>query len=119
MNTKFFLLLLIALLVANPTSSVINNKQRDVTPVNTESSSETTTPNKEHRNTQNLPWMLDWSTTHTVDHHPDDDCKFHHFHFNRFRAIRRRKLLCVFLTKLVLAIIHLSCFIYGFAFLIH
>jgi hypothetical protein len=119
MNTKFFFLLLIFLLIATTTSSVVNNKQKESAPIEAGTSSETKTSGKEHTSTERVPWIMDWSTTHNIDHHPDDDGKCHRFHFSRLSVIKRRRFFYLCLSKIILAIIHLSCFLYGFAHLLH
>ena len=117
MNTKFFILLLVALLITNTTSSILNNKLMDITPT-IEVGNDTIAGN-ELKSTQPMPWLMDWETSHDVNHHPDDDGKFHHFHFHRLSAIKRRRLLCLYLNKLILAVVHLRCFIYVFTYLFH
>lgn len=120
MNTKFFFLLLVSLLVSTSTSSIANAKKEvnNYAPTQTEKAKQA----KELSDQEPVSWtnhLAEENKTSGNEHKPsEDDGKFHHIHFNRVPETRRRRLV-VFISKFFLAIIHACCFIYCFLHVFH
>lgn len=51
--------------------------------------------------------------------HSEEDGKHHHIHFHRLTQSGRRRLIILFLAKLILIVSHISVLIYVFAHSIH
>jgi hypothetical protein len=122
MNTKFFILLLISLLIAITTSPAANPKKEHSADGHT--TEQTNKPAKEDSPREDIPFPGD----HDKDmnhgekvHRPnsDDDGKHHHFHYNRITGRKGRKWFLLFVSKLVLTVVHVCCFIYCFMHAFH
>jgi hypothetical protein len=121
MNTKFFFLLLVSLLVSTSTSSLVAGKF-EVTA--TGEKQHTPDVDKHSEGPLDVP-LSNWTPDPSKIHHDSkmplqpEDGKHHHFHFSRVDSVRRRKNLHRMICKIVLTIAHISCFIYCYMHAFH
>jgi NhaP-type Na+/H+ or K+/H+ antiporter len=122
MNTKFFFLLIVSLLIATSTASIVTNKKEVATTAETQTSADNAKPAKDHTSKEDVPLTNDFhkdSNHAEKDHRTTEDGKHHHFHFSRLTARKRKKFVLLFLSKLILTIAHVCCFIYCFLHVFH
>jgi hypothetical protein len=123
MNTKFFFLLIAALLISNTTSSLVRNKKQSYI-VEIANNNIEVNQGKEQPSQMDIPpsnpLHNDESQAKKV-HKPnsDEDGKHHHFHFGRITARNGRKILVLFISKLLLTIAHVASFIYCLQHVFH
>lgn len=106
MNTKNFLFTCLFLLVTFTAATVVY-KQKSLLPISAEAGSggiQVEIPLLEYPD----------PVADTKPHHPDDDGKYHDFHFDRILHFRRGRYACIFCAKTVLAIIHLAALLLGY-----
>jgi uncharacterized membrane protein affecting hemolysin expression len=120
MNTKFFLLLAALLLASNTISSSLSRRQSspiDLTnhgQVHISAASE----NDDVMGFAQINNVLDDGNFSNSSHN-DDDAKFHHFHFERFRRIRKSRSIVFFVLKLLLLFIHVCSLFFCNAQFLH
>jgi len=116
MYTKFFLFLVVSLLLASLTASVTISRQKQTNPIENGSDIKNIKSEKIH-SANDLLWNINWPDHADKDHHPhqDDDAKEHKFHLNRFNRIRRGKKVCCVLATVGLVVIHICLLIFSFA----
>jgi len=122
MNTKFFLLLIATLLISNTTSSLVSSKKES-------NSIETVKKTDEIKQAKEQPSHVDMPlskiaeeeshTTKTHKPNSEEDGKHHHFHFGRISARNGWKVLVLVISKIILTIAHIACFIYCFQHVFH
>jgi hypothetical protein len=123
MNTKLFFLLIAALLISNTTSSLVISKKQTAS-IEVRSNTEEVTAGNDQLAQMDIPPT---NQIHQENgpgkkvHKPnsEEDGKHHHFHFGRITARNGRKVLILFISKLVLTIAHIACFIYCFQHVFH
>src|SRR5438067_11869797 len=122
MNTKFFFLLLVSLLLTNPTSSIVSKKTTTKNITEIKAASTGKEQMKEPATKENFIWTDDLLFGYQHKNHSgnsdDDDGKFHHFHFNRLYSYKVFRIVLICLSKILLAIIHLCCFLASFAYVL-
>ena len=122
MNTKFFFLLIATLLISTTTSSLVGSKK--------ETHSTEFLKNKDEVNSVNIdPSQPELPLPHTLPseehqatkgHKPNpEDGKHHHFHFGRITTRKGRKELAIFISKIILIVAHIACFLYCFHHVFH
>jgi len=107
MNTKFFLLFIVLLLVSNTISSSLSRRQSSAVevPMQDRGHASAALDNDDFTGFSQINSL--WNNgDFAQSNHPDDDAKFHHFHFDRFRRIRKTRKIVFFVLKLVLLFIH-------------
>lgn len=124
MNTKILFLLLLALLAANTTSSLILNKKESSVLIGHATNAVVTEAASDPVAHPEIP-VSDVPQKNTKQfektHKPnsDDDGKHHHFHFGRISRRRSRRVAVVVLSKVLLTVAHIACFLYCFFHLMH
>ncbi|RYZ27103.1 MAG: hypothetical protein EOO10_13725 [Chitinophagaceae bacterium] len=122
MNTKFFFLLIATLLISNTTSSLVGSKKENHS---IEVVKKTDEVNQGKEQSSHVDMQL--STIAGEDNHikkthkpnSEEDGKHHHFHFGRITARNRWNVIVMIISKIILTIAHIACFIYCFQHVFH
>ncbi|HEX8316321.1 MAG TPA: hypothetical protein VF609_15065 [Flavisolibacter sp.] len=113
MNTKFFLLLLVSLMLTTSISSISATRKNESNTIAMTSFEYTEAVNSPVE----FPLPEHPLNSHSPLAHEEksplqpEDGKHHHFHFHRFDTARRRDLKCL-ACKIILVIGHICCFLY-------
>lgn len=122
MNTKFFFLLIATLLISNTTSSLVGSKKESHSTEFVKKTDEVS-PAKDHPSQPDIPLSTigneENHTTKTHKPNSEEDGKHHHFHFGRISARNGWKVLVLIISKIILTIAHVACFIYCFQHVFH
>ena len=118
MNTKNLLLICLFLLVTSTAATVVSYKQKALSePI--AQNHEVPAPQEFQTIDLVAPLEKHDAQQDAKHKHPDDDGKYHYFHFERMLQYRRGRVACIFCAKTVLIIIHLAVLLLGYLSLLH
>lgn len=122
MNTKFFLLL-ISLLLTNPTCSVSTKSFSQSVAASFDAFSNNTPSTEDIPEQEDFTWKnkAHESESKHAEKAPkqSEDGKHHHFHFSRIRSVKRRRNFLIIASKILLTVLHVCVFIYCFMHAFH
>ena len=122
MNTKLFILLAATLLISLASFSISSRKKsNDLKSVYSHTVEVVSSSHIEGDDPKNAS-PVDVEKPHKIQggrSHSEEDGKHHHFHFHRLTHYGRRRMIVLWIAKLILAISHASVLIYLFMHSIH